>query len=147
MEETSKVVLTADNVTSEGILKIVKKIYLREDFPENSKKCLRKDDIFICLSSGSKKHVGKCAMIEDDMPFFAGGFMGILRKKSDNVLMKYLWIVLVSEQYRTMLGQGSTGSNINNLGKKLGGIKIPLPPLDVQKTIVTAFEQTKNLYS
>lgn len=147
MEETGKAVLTADNVTSEGMLKIVKKVYLREDFPENSRKRLRKDDIFICLSSGSKKHVGKCALIEDDMPFFAGGFMGILRKKpekSDDVVMKYLWIVLASEQYRTILGQGSTGSNINNLGKKLRGIKVPLPLPDVQETIVTTFEQTKS---
>lgn len=88
MEETSKVVLTADNITSEGVLEIVKKVYLRENFPDNSEKRLRKDDIFICLSSGSKEHVGKCAIMKQDVPFFAGGFMGILRQKSDAVLMK-----------------------------------------------------------
>lgn len=140
-EETSKAVLTADNITSDCTLKIVKKVYLREDFPVNSEKCLYKDDIFICLSSGSKEHVGKCAMIQQNIPFYAGGFMGILRKKSDVVLMKYLWAVLASDQYRMMLGQGSTGANINNLGANLRNIKIPLPPLDIQQKIVAELEQ------
>lgn len=144
MEETGKVVLTADNITSEGVLEIVKKVYLRENFPVHSEKCLRKDDIFICLSSGSKEHVGKCAIIEQDVPFFAGGFMGILRKKSDAVLMKYLWAVLASDQYRIILGQGSTGTNINNLGRSLGSVKVPLPPLNVQQTIVSEIERIKS---
>lgn len=144
LEETSKVVLTADNITSNGTLKIVKKVYLREDFPENNEKRLCKDDIFICLSSGSKEHVGKCAMIEQDTRFLAGGFMGILRQKSDAILMKYLWAVLASDQYRVMLGQESTGTNINNLGGSLGNVKVPLPPLDVQQTIVGIFEQTEH---
>lgn len=143
-EETSKVILTADNITSECMLQIVKKVYLREDFVSNSEKRLFKDDIFICLSSGSKEHVGKCAMIKQDIPFFAGGFMGILRKKSDAVLMKYLWAVLASSQYRTLLGQGSTGMNINNLGGNLGGIKIPLPPIDIQQKIVAEIEQVES---
>ncbi len=143
MEETSKVVLTADNITSEGALKIVKKVYLREDFPANDEKRLYKDDIFICLSSGSKEHVGKCAIIKQDIPYFAGGFMGILRKKSDSVLMKYLWAVLASEQYREVLGQGSTGTNINNLGSSLGSIKVPLPSLDIQRKIVKILEQAE----
>lgn len=144
MEETSKVVLTADNITSEGVLEIVKKVYLRENFPDNSEKRLRKDDIFICLSSGSKEHVGKCAIMKQDVPFFAGGFMGILRQKSDAVLMKYLWAVLASDQYRVMLGQGSTGTNINNLGGSLGNVKVPLPPLDVQQEIAGIFEQAES---
>lgn len=140
-EETSKAVLTADNITSECALQIVKKVYLRDDFPANDEKRLFKDDIFICLSSGSKEHVGKCAMIEQDIPFFAGGFMGILRKSSDAVLMKYLWTVLASDQYRAVLGQESTGMNINNLGSTLGNVKIPLPPLDIQQKTVAEIER------
>lgn len=140
-EETSKVVLTADNITSECLLQIVKKVYLRENFTANKEKHLFKNDILICLSSGSKEHVGKCAIIEQDIPFFAGGFMGILRKKSDAVLMKYLWAVLASDQYRMLLSQGSTGMNINNLGSNLGDIKIPLPPIDIQQKIIAEIEQ------
>lgn len=79
-------------------------------------------------------------MIKQDIPFYAGGFMGILRKKSGAVLMKYLWAVLTSAQYRMILGQGSTGANINNLGANLGNIKIPLPPLEIQQAVVDEIE-------
>ncbi len=142
--ETSKAILTSDNISNECELQIVKRIYLRDDFLVNDEKRLRSGDIFICLSSGSKEHVGKCAIIKQDIPFFAGGFMGILRKKSDSILMKYLWAVLASTQYRTILGQESTGANINNLGGSLGNIKVPLPPLDVQQKVVEGIEEIED---
>lgn len=135
-ETTNCSVLTADNISNDCALNIVKTIFLREDFSISKEKRLCKDDIFICLSSGSKEHVGKCAFIEQDMNYYAGGFMGILRKKADNILMKYLWAILSSPLYRLILGVGSTGSNINNLGSDLGAIKIPLPPVDVQQAFV-----------
>lgn len=139
LEKTTRVILTADNISNDGHLKIIKEVYLRDDFPVGDEKRLCCGDIFICLSSGSKEHVGKCTMIDHDLPYYAGGFMGILRQKTDTVLMKYLWMVLASAPYREILGQGSTGSNINNLGGVLGGFKIPLPPLDIQQMMVDSF--------
>lgn len=139
-EETNQVILTADNILPDGTFKIVKKIYLRENHAIDSTKRLYKDDIFICMSSGSKAHVGKCAIIPRDMPYYAGGFMGILRKKANEILPKYLWGVLSSKPYRLLLGQDSAGPNINNVGSKLGALKIPLPPLDVQQKIVDEIE-------
>lgn len=40
---------------------------------------LSKNDILMCFSSGSKNHLGKVALIHEDMKYYAGGFMGILR--------------------------------------------------------------------
>lgn len=143
-EETDKVILTADNILPDGTFKITKKIYLREDFTPDSTKRLYKDDIFICMSSGSKAHVGKCAMIPEDLPYFAGGFMGILRKKTSDILTKYLWAVLSSKSYRLLLGGDSVGSNINNIGGRLRTIKIPLPPLAIQQEIVDEIEAAES---
>lgn len=134
-EETDQVILP------DGTFKITKKIYLREDLTPDSIKRLYKDDIFICMSSGSKAHVGKCAMIPEDLSYFAGGFMGILRKKTSDILTKYLWAVLSSKSYRLLLGGDSVGSNINNIGGRQGTIKIPLPPLAIQQEIVDEIEQ------
>lgn len=143
-EETNRAILTADNISQEGKIQIVKTIYLKQDLPVDENKRLHKDDVFICMSSGSKEHVGKCAFVENEMSFFAGGFMGILRRKSDNVIMKYLWIVLSSTQYRSLFGQDSTGANINNLGKRIGNVQIPLPPINTQKEIVSKIEDLEN---
>lgn len=148
--ESEKAVLTADNITSDGHLQIIKTVYLRNDFPASDEKQLCRGDIFVCLSSGSKEHIGKCAIIDNDLPYYAGGFMGILRQKYDSILMKYLWMILSSSQYREILGQSSTGSNINNLGSVLGSIKIPMPPMAVQENLVenlVTIEKTeKDLY-
>lgn len=140
-EESNHAILTADNVSNENKLEIVKIIYLNSNIGLDDSKKLHKDDIFICLSSGSREHVGKCAMIDCDIPYYAGGFMGILRKKHEYILMKYLWAILSSKSYRQLMGQGSIGANINNLGSRLGSIKVPLPPLNIQQRIVDEIEQ------
>lgn len=140
-DETDRIILTADNILPDGTFQVVKKIYLSAEKVLDDRKRLRKNDIFICLSSGSKKHVGKCALMTEDTPYFAGGFMGILRKKSEDILEKYLWFVLSSDTYRQLLGKDSTGANINNIGSRLGKIKIPLPPLAIQKKIADEIER------
>ena len=137
---TDNTVLPADNITIDGKLDIVKKLFLRKDIQLDKNKKLRKGDLFICFSSGSKKHVGKCAFIKDDIPYYAGGFMGILRKTSEEIDMQYLWVILSSDIFRSIMSQVSTGSNINNLSNKIGELKIPLPPLDVQRQIVAEYE-------
>ncbi|MDR2046337.1 MAG: N-6 DNA methylase [Clostridiales bacterium] len=138
------VILTADNITSSNTLDIVKQIYLDGSFKPNKTKKLCADDIFICFSSGSKEHVGKCAYINSDMPYYAGGFMGILRKATHDVNMKYLWAILSSAAVRGIISQSSNGANINNLSNSLGELAIPLPPLDVQKQIVAEIEGIEN---
>ena len=135
-DETNNVVLTADNITNDSHLDIIKKIYLDTDKKLDESKRLQKDDIFICFSSGSKEHVGKCAFIEADTQYFAGGFMGLLRKKTESIIMKYLWVVLSSKAFRALMSAESNGTNINNLSTSLGELKIPLPSIEIQQQIV-----------
>lgn len=135
-DETENVVLTADNVTLAGELKVNKLIYLRPAKKLDSDKALKKNDCFICFSSGSKAHVGKIAFIEQDTSFYAGGFMGIVRPDSDIILPKYLYTVLNSASYRQVVRDESTGNNIKNLSQAIARIKVPVPPIDVQKLIV-----------
>lgn len=139
--ETNNVILTADNITNSGDFDVVKKVFLRADLTIDGTKKLKQNDIFMCFSSGSKSHVGKSAYISYNTEYFAGGFMGVLRCKSEDVSMKYLWAILSSNQFRHIISQESTGININNLSANLADIKIPLPPLDVQKKIVAEIEK------
>ena len=134
--ETHKIILTADNISLDGKLEIRKKIFLNADCNISDEKKLKKNDIFICFSSGSKKHLGKVAFIEDDAPYYAGGFMGIIRAKNDNTEPKYLFYLLNTLLRQTIRNIGS-GSNINNLSNVINEIKIPLPPLDIQQKIVS----------
>ena len=132
--------LTADNITLDGRFEIAKQVYIDDakEFSDDSR--LKAKDIFICMSSGSKKHVGKVAYIADDTNFYAGGFMGIIRAKEEICVSKYLYYVLNSSAMRKILSESSTGSNINNLSNSIGTLKINLPPLDVQQRIVDECE-------
>ena len=136
--ETSNIVLTADNITLDGRFEVTKRIYLDESraLPEDSR--LRAGDIFICMSSGSRKHVGKAAYIASDTNFYAGGFMGIIRTVSGECLPKYLYYILNTPAMRKRLSGESTGANINNLSSKIGAIRIPVPPLAIQQQLVDA---------
>lgn len=136
--ETNKIILTADNITLSGNFEINKTVYLHKDYQISNEKKLRKNDIFICFSSGSKQHLGKVALIEKDTIYYAGGFMGIIRVKNNNE-PKYFYQLLNTLLRQTIRDAGS-GSNINNLSGVINEIKIPLPPLDIQKKIVSAIE-------
>lgn len=134
--ETDNSILTADNVSLNGELNIRKKIYIDGSINLDNQKKLIKDDIFMCFSSGSKKHVGKCAYIGENLKYFAGGFMCILRSKNKELNMKYLHILLSSEDVQNLFSNFCTGSNINNLSNEINNIKIPLPPISIQNKIV-----------
>ena len=136
LETTDNVILTADNITLSGNLEINKRIYLRANKKLDSTKRLNKNDCFVCLSSGSKNHVGKISFIERNLPFYAGGFMGIIRSNSDRILPTFLYAILNSPSYRQIISDESSGNNIQNLSQSIGRIKIPIPPIDVQEQIV-----------
>ena len=136
LEITDNVILTADNITLSGNLEINKQIYLRTSKKLDSAKRLKKNDCFVCSSSGSKNHVGKISFIEKDLPFYAGGFMGIIRSNSDRILPKFLYTILNSPSYRQIISDESNGNNIQNLSQSIGRIKVPVPPIDIQKQIV-----------
>ena len=134
-EQTSKIILTADNVTLEGMLVIRKQIYLREEIAIDSQKKLLKNDCFICFSSGSLSHIGKIAFINEDTNCYAGGFMGILRAKQI-ILPRFLYNILNTDYIRNIMRQEATGANIKNLSSKIASIKLPLPSKALQQIIV-----------
>ena len=80
-------VLRANNIdreTSTLDLTEVKQVSKQLDLSQE--KLLRLHDIFICLASGSKSHVGKVAFISQDTHYYFGGFMGAIRSDSARCL-------------------------------------------------------------
>ena len=136
-EETRNKILTADNISLTGDFELKKIIYLQDSFEIDIEKKLTKDDIFMCFSSGSLKHLGKVAYIKSNTDYYAGGFMGLLRAKDDIVHPKYLYEILNSTEVREIVRNKGTGSNIKNLSNTINEIKIPLPEKPIQKKIVS----------
>ena len=77
------------------------------------KQLLRKGDVLICASSGSKGLVGKAALVSEDITATFGAFCCVLRANGCNP--RYLAHYFQSKQYRSSIEALCTGSNINNL--------------------------------
>ena len=100
-------------------------------------KLLRAGDVFICAGSGSKNHVGKVAFVDEDLPFTFGGFMGVIRVDSQDILPKFAYHVLRSDLFRNYLAVALDSTTINNLNAKIvNAFEIPVPPIEVQREIV-----------
>lgn len=111
--------------------------------PSDEKK-LKKNDIFICLSSWSKDHIWKVAFIENDTDFYYGWFMWAI-KSFENILPKYLFYCLISSKFNSYLRNSIAWANINNLNSMiLYNYEIPLPPLEIQKEIVEELDSYQN---
>lgn len=144
---TNNVILTADNITLDNRLDIKKEIFIDNSYEMDEEKKLIKEDIFICLSSGSLKHIGKMAFINSNLEKYAGGFMGIIRiNLIEEILAKYLFFVLSSDVTEKQIKSLALGGNIKNISSDFENIKIPVPPLDIQEKIISECNKLEEKY-
>lgn len=144
VEKSSKSVLRANNINLEtSTLNLDELKYLREDFYIAPKYLLSKDSILICMSSGSKSHLGKVAFIDKDSDYAFGGFMGLIIPKTN---ARFLYLFMTSPFFRSHLQKITNGININNLKfSTLQDLFVPVPAADVQTKIVTELDRIKAL--
>ena len=140
--EGGLLVLRANNICREtSSLNLAEIKHVSSALSFSGSKKLRKNDILICLASGSKDHIGKVALSFNDTDFYFGGFMGAVRANLSLVDPRYLYYQLRHDNFNCFLREQISGANINNLSAKLlYRFHIPRPPLDVQQEIVAEIE-------
>ena len=141
VEHSSKIVLRSNNIDLEtGLLDFSELKYLREDFQIPDDKRIVPHSLLMCMANGSKPHLGKVALIEDDLNYAFGGFMGLILP--NGIVPKYLFFALASPSFKQCINQLQSGANINNLKfSDIEDYSIPLPPLAVQREIVERLER------
>lgn len=135
-------VLRANNITLDtGKINLDDIKYISDGIEIPDSKKVKKGSLLICTASGSKKHLGKVGLINQDMDFAFGGFMGMLTPK-ENIDSKYLYWLTQSKQYSEFILGLTDGANINNLKfSQLAEFSVPLVPIPEQKRIVTILDQ------
>ncbi len=147
---SENVVLRSNNIDLlSGKLDFSELKYLAEDFEIPQDKRVKKGSLFICMSNGSKIHLGKVAYIDKEYNYAFGGFMGQITPCKD-VDGLYLHYALSSPLYKDYIKSLSEGANINNLKfKDLSEFVICYPSLSEQQAIVSrldsAFAQIDSL--
>ena len=145
VDSSNNVVLRSNNIDLiAGKLDFSELKYLKSDFVIPEDKRLRKGSLFICMSNGSKAHLGKVAYVDKDYGYAFGGFMGQITPIND-VNGLYLHYALSSPLYKDYIKSLSEGANINNLKyKDLAGFVIKYPPLSEQQSIVATLDTLKS---
>ena len=140
--ESSKMVLRSNNIDLATHSLVFDDIaYLKEEFEIPTDKMLHKNDIFICMSNGSTKHLGKVAFVEKELDYAFGGFMGAIHPKTNEVYPKYAFYSCLSSSYDSFLSSILNGININNLKwSDLSQFIILIPPLSEQERIVSELD-------
>ena len=140
-DTSSKMVLRSNNVdldTNSLVLEDLK--CLREDFVIDDDKKVKPNTILICMSNGSKQHIGKVAYIQDEMDFAFGGFMGLIAPAS-NMSGKYIYYTCISSYFKHFLAGIGNGIGITNLRfSDLSSFSVPIPPIAEQEKIVAELD-------
>jgi len=125
-------VLRANNIVDYKLVE-TNLVRVNCEVPEN--KIAEKGDILICVRSGSKKLIGKSAII--DKEGYSFGAFNTLYKSSYN---EYIHLFLMSTAFTNQINdEKSTGINQLTQGV-LRNLIIPLPPLEEQRAIVEKVE-------
>ena len=118
------IVLRSSNIQN-GLLVYDDVVTVNVDVPEKLR--VRENDIIICARNGSKKLVGKSAIVRSvDSPTTFGAFMAICRTSFYEYMAKYL----LSPFFFMQLRKDSDTTTINQLTQKnFNSYLVPPPPL------------------
>ena len=142
LNDNSVILLRANNI-QDGKIVLDDVLYVSKS-KVNASQYLRRGDILVCTSSGSKELVGKAASVDEDLPAVFGAFCKVVRPKIE--CCKYVGHFFQSPYYRNYISAASAGANINNLrNEHIADLHIPLPPLDKQRKIAAVLDKVSDL--
>lgn len=136
-------ILRANNITENGI-NLNDLVYVSKSCISEKQK-LKKGDILIAASSGSKHIVGRAIAINEDIQAAFGAFCKVVRP-NNSVNSEYLGFYFRSPDYRRIISNLSEGANINNIrNENIDNLEIPVPPVSTQKQISEILDKADSL--
>lgn len=111
LDDDAVILLRANNI-DDGLINFDDVVYVDKKKVSDNQ-FLRKGDILICASSGSRNLVGKAAQVNFDGRYTFGAFCKVVRPTS--IRSDYLALFFQSKHYRNLISSLAQGANINNI--------------------------------
>lgn len=123
LNDNSVILLRANNIDDgkinfDGVVYVDKSKVSKDQY-------LKKGDILICASSGSKQLVGKAASVDFDSECTFGAFCKVVRPVPE--IADYLGVFFQSDLYRNKISEVAIGANINNIrNEHIDSLDVPV---------------------
>ena len=143
LNDLSIVLLRANNIF-DGSVDFSDVIYIDRKRVSPSQ-ILRRGDILVCASSGSKDLVGKAASFNCDGEYTFGAFCKVVRPKNVDDA-DYISMFFQSPKYRREIAASALGANINNIrNEHIDNLIINWPVKLNRDIIVSLLNQSKSI--
>ena len=142
LNDNSVILLRANNI-SDGKLNFDDVVYVDKS-KVKEEQYLKKGDILVCASSGSKELVGKAAFVKKDFTATFGAFCKLIRPMG--CIAEYLGHYFNSPIYREKISALALGANINNIrNEHIDELFVCFPNELEQKSIASLLDKVTNL--
>ncbi|MFN4764591.1 restriction endonuclease subunit S [Gillisia sp. Q332] len=139
--EGDYLILRGGNIQDGIIVGNAGEVYIDEKFIKENQK-IRKGDIIIVGSTGSKKLIGKAGIAQADYENVSFGAFLMLIRPLKGLNPGFFDYYFLSDNYRERIRELAGGININNIRKDyIEELKFPLPPLPEQNRIVVKLDK------
>ena len=137
----SVLVLRGNNIPSSGnFVYDSNVVYIPKDMVSSEQK-IRKGEIIITMSSGSKEHIGKCFMFQHSSNHTFGAFLS--KFVPHDGYRYYVYCSMLSDLFKIFVKTTCSGTGINNLNSEtFDNVYFPIP----DKTTLLSFESIVSKY-
>ena len=142
LNNNSVVLLRANNI-DDGKINFDEVVYVDKS-KVSKEQYLKKGDILICASSGSKQLVGKAATVCFDIECTFGAFCKTVRPKPEYA--DYIAAYFQSNNYRKKISEVAIGANINNIrNEHIDSLEISVGSLDENEKVVHVIQSIQSV--
>lgn len=134
-------ILTGANITLDGKLKLIKKVYITPPSKEQFR--LKKNDLLLNWRSGSPAHVGKTALFDLDGNYTYASFILRIRAR-ENLLPRFGYYLFNFMRAKGLFSRDqSIQVNFKMNAAVFRDVSIPLPPLSEQEEAVRILDRNE----
>ena len=106
---------------------------------------LKKGDILMCASSGSPEHVGKVALVKENMDGVAFGAFCMVIRPTGNLNSEYIFSTLASKDFRKHIEMMCSGTNILNVKQEyINNWTCAIPNVNQQQIFANIYSQAES---